>query len=650
MWFLAMGGAGLWIAFTLLWAFVAQGFVLSVLPVSSVVVGKFFFATFHGAFVFLGLSLLGKIAYAWHQNKKEFSKKNLMALGAFVVGLLLWVFLALSLNSALFPKNIYSSPIKTTPTELFGLTAPVDIEFDAGDLPIDAELYKIINYAWDFGDGSRATGEKVTHRYTSKGAKDGRYTVVLSVELMELETGATLKQEFTVDLGIENESVVAKFSYSPKGAKSPVTLDFDASASMDPDGQIVAYDWDFNRDGRFDDAEGEKVSYEYLQDGAYEVALRVTDNNGEFDVMKETILIGNAGRLQANMETSIPANGRVQVNQNYRFDASDSVSRDGAVTSYVWDFGDGKKIQGKTVNYTFTKIGSYTILLEVKDAAGNVDEETLEIEVREQGAKPVGQITSLPAGSGATLTGTLPFQVEWSALESKDPDDDIVDYRWSFGNSGVPDKEGSSVSSTFDKAGTFVVTLLVEDAEGNTHETTKTVIVKEQGLTAVLKASVNQGEVPLVVSFDASASSYREGDIVSYTWDFGNGSEPYISGSTVNYKYQDVGTYTASVTVLASDGSKDTDSVQIVVRPVALTACFTTNIESGPAPLFVSVDPACSLGTVHSYAWSFGDGNLSFDRKPPTITYLKTGVYTITLEVTGENGVVDTYTKNITVQ
>ena len=255
----------------------------------------------------------------------------------------------------------------------------------------------------------------------------------------------------------------------------------------------------------------------------------------------------------------------------------------------------------------------------------------------------------MTAAAGGIVSGSVPFEVDFDASGSKDPEDDIVDYEWDFDNDGSIDDTGDTASYTYEELGTYEARLILTDSVGNVEETTISVEVSEQGVVALLESDLSNGEVPLTVEFDSSGSTYKEGDIASYEYDFGDGST-YTGGSTVTYKYTDVGTFTVTLTVIATDGKKDTDSVQVVVRPVALTSCFTVNTDSGNAPLFVSVDASCSQGTVDTYEWNFGDGEVSFDRKPGVHTYSETGSYTITLEVTGDSGIVDTFSKTVTVK
>ena len=52
------------------------------------------------------------------------------------------------------------------------------------------------------------------------------------------------------------------------------------------------------------------------------------------------------------------------------FDASASLDPDGAITSYVWEFGDGTSGSGATASHTYSTGASYTVMLTVTDNAG----------------------------------------------------------------------------------------------------------------------------------------------------------------------------------------------------------------------------------------------------------------------------------------
>ncbi len=62
--------------------------------------------------------------------------------------------------------------------------------------------------------------------------------------------------------------------------------------------------------------------------------------------------------------------GNASVNHSMVFDASGSYDPDGAIQSYVWDFGDGTTYSGAIVVHTYENPGEYTVTLTVTDNAG----------------------------------------------------------------------------------------------------------------------------------------------------------------------------------------------------------------------------------------------------------------------------------------
>jgi hypothetical protein len=80
---------------------------------------------------------------------------------------------------------------------------------------------------------------------------------------------------------------VAEFTFSPEAPHVGEAVTFDASASYDPDGFIVRWEWDFTGDG-LTDAEGVVATWAFAQPGSYPVKLTVTDNDGfKGSVVKE---------------------------------------------------------------------------------------------------------------------------------------------------------------------------------------------------------------------------------------------------------------------------------------------------------------------------------------------------------------------------
>ena len=147
----------------------------------------------------------------------------------------------------------------------------------------------IASYDWDFGDGSpNGSGIALTHTYTAAGT----YVVVLTVTD---DDGADATATGTVEVTAPGNQVpTASFTTDPPlnslFAHPPVTVDFDASGSFDPDGTIVSYTWNFG-DGNA--GTGKTVSHTYNDSGKFSIILTVVDDDGVAASATKTITILN---------------------------------------------------------------------------------------------------------------------------------------------------------------------------------------------------------------------------------------------------------------------------------------------------------------------------------------------------------------------
>lgn len=96
------------------------------------------------------------------------------------------------------------------------------------------------------------------------------------------------QQSFTITATLGVGKPTASFTFSPQKPKVGETVTFDATASHDPDGFIVWYEWDF---GDGSTGFGEKVFHTYTSPGDYTVTLTVSDNDGFTDTETKVITV-----------------------------------------------------------------------------------------------------------------------------------------------------------------------------------------------------------------------------------------------------------------------------------------------------------------------------------------------------------------------
>jgi len=148
------------------------------------------------------------------------------------------------------------------------------------------------------------------------------------------------------------------------------------------------------------------------------------------------------------------------------FDAGASSSPNGAVVSYAWDFGDGDTGAGVTAEHTYTEKGIYTVTLTVTDSSGKIGARSITVEALNR--SPVASFTTWPYVIGVN------YPAEFDASASYDPDGEIVDYLWSFGDG--TSASGMIVEHEYTTAGGSgwqpAVTLTVVDEDGGTSSVT----------------------------------------------------------------------------------------------------------------------------------------------------------------------------------
>lgn len=575
----------------------------------------------------------------------------------FVLGGWLASFMFLAGRAETF-SNVGAAPsIVTEPKSTLGLSAPVIITFDATGFAskINVQQYTIVSYLWDFGDNTTGTGPVVSHEYTDKGRNAGVFEATLAVTLQDrAEKQIIMKgtSELKTTVSIKNIKPTVIFSASPEKGAAPLTVNFDASDSTDPDGQITGYAWDLEGKGEF--TKGLKTAtHTYTTSGKYEVALQLTDNSEDTNVVKRIIDVSDSFAVKGVIDLQTEDSGKLTIGKSYLFDAKRSGSPNGKITKYMWNFGDNTPVQsGRSVSHAYAKAGQYEASLVVTDEAGASATSTKKVSVVEPSKTPTSLISSTPAAVGGKITGAAPLTVDFDGTKSLDPDNNIVEYAWDFNGDNAPDKFGPQASYTFEQKGTYTVALKITDADNNERTAQVTVEATPPGIQAKINATPVSGVVPLTVKFDASASTYLDGQIISYEWDFGDGSPKRQDAAKISYKYNKVGIYTAKVTAIGSDGKKATNSLTVTVQNIPVKACFTTNKTEANAPAEIVFNANCSTGTIAKYNWDIDGNGLFNDGSGPQVsnTFKDPGTYNISLEVTDTQGVVDSFTDAIIIK
>ena len=484
----------------------------------------------------------------------------------------------------------------------------------AGSVDPDGE---ILTYRWEFGDGAVAEGPEVQYAW----AKPGVFPVVLITTDNSGTPSAQTSTSFTVVV-----SAAPMAEAGPDQAVTASVVSFDGGGSVDADGSITRWEWQF---GDGNTGSGQRVEHAYAAPGTYEVKLTVTDDSGaprNVDDDRKIVVINATPVADAGPDL-VTAPG-----QTVTLDATGSIDPDGAIGETLWTLPDGEMRAGERIEVGFDTPGLYRVGLEVRDdfatgAASDFDEVLITVN-----APPVAVI-------GPDLLVEPGSPVIFSGLNSFDPDGTIASYRWDFDDMDGP-IEVDALARSFDVPGVVTVQLTVVDDSGAQNATERASISVRINHPPVAEAGPEIMTDVLFVDFNASGSTDADGDALIYSWDFGDGSPPRL-GKTQSHVFPRSGRYPVTLTVddgtgLGNAMAIDATVVVIDAPPLAV-AGGNRQVCSGFPILFDASQSTDPDGGRLRYAWDFGDGTAS-DIVNPNKTYEQPGSYPVTLTVRDESG------------
>lgn len=335
-------------------------------------------------------------------------------------------------------------PITHTPTP-----APISIgspnTVEAG-VPIEFIAYPAstqgLEFSWDFGDGTTATGTVVTHVYEQPG------TYWVRVELRNSGRQPAFKKIVVTDATI----VGLDFSYTPDKPIMEQIIRLTATVER---GTNVRYEWFFS-DGKSDS--GQSITRVFNRAGDYTVTLRATNVKGSLEIVR-TITIGTTPPKAIDVIINGPA--RIGVGKTF----IGSVLSSAAVT-YHWDWGNGatnimplapqpedEQVYQHTITYTYTIPGKYPLVVTAMNESGHVDwTGVVYVEI----AQPPQSLTKLnqpdiilprqPATFSIGEEDVAKLDCDWTVVDPKIDPNPIAE-------SGA----GTVFTSTFVRSGNYVL-------------------------------------------------------------------------------------------------------------------------------------------------------------------------------------------------
>lgn len=345
-------------------------------------------------------------------------------------------------------------------------------------------------------------------------------------------------------------------------------------SANDSSGDIAKVRWDFDGDGKYDDAKGDTASLRVRRAGRFPVSVRVYDAAGKFATATTRVTVLDAAAAppdrpdEPSPGTPAPApavalacdrtTAATGDDITCRADTSGSTVK---IAAIAWDTnGDGVYANGRAKRtFAYDRPGPQTVTVRAIGRDGS--QATASVGLTVLNRPPTVALTA-PATARAGAVVTLNASGSW------DPDGGIAQIRWDVGGDGTVDGEGARFMFTPSATGPVRVVVEVRDDQGaaTTQEATITVVAPLAPVVTVLTATPQAGREIQLTARDTTGPAR----LTRCRWDFdSDGRTDWTSRDcteTARVVYASAGTKLVTLTVTDEDGGQAAVTTQLEVR------------------------------------------------------------------------------------
>src|SRR5688572_299419 len=208
-----------------------------------------------------------------------------------------------------------------------------------------------------------------------------------------------------------------------------------------------------------------------------------------------------------------------------------SAASSARVDLYAWDFGDGVKVNSPAngISHTYTRFGSFNVVLRASDSSGCFARDTIKVEVKQP---PI--IAKMD-----TASGCLPLNVNFQADVTLPLNGSVSSYAWDFGDGTAPVLSPTgNISYSYTTTDSVRPSLIVTTNEGCS-DTVKFRTAAFGNIPGTVTAYAVSDTVcgSETLEFVAKAEN-----ATGYKWDFGDGTISLVKDTLAKHQYTTLGT------------------------------------------------------------------------------------------------------------
>lgn len=382
-----------------------------------------------------------------------------------------------------------------------------------------------------------------------------------------------------------------------------------------PDGNIVAWSWDFGDTSPV--VTQQNPAHFYNSAGSYSITFTVTSDSGCIGVTS-----GQVSIVVFPLPTTTFAAPDVCLDDQTPFTDQSTVTS-GNIVAWDWEFGDNNTSALQNPSHLYATTGLYTVILtsETDNGCARMDTQMVEIF-----ALPEVQF----GFSDVCFDDQMPFTD--SSTHILGP---IAAWDWDFG-----DGNNSTVQNPNHVYGApgFYMSKLVATAPTTGCQDSVLKQVQVYNLPNVAY-SLNDACQDLPINFVDQSTSGNGSPILVWEWDLDEDNITDYTDTNITQSFAIPSNYNVELKLTDSLGCRDSLTSPFVVHPEPVSS-FTVNDVCHTGVSQFNDQSTVLSGNVSQWNWDYGNGSSGSSQSSPNYTYPDPGSYTVTLSVVSNHNCV----------
>jgi gliding motility-associated-like protein len=412
---------------------------------------------------------------------------------------------------------------------------------------------------------------------------------------------------------IAQQKPAADFIANKTTGCAPLSVSFTDKSTNDP----TLWQWNLGN-GQLPSSRNPTTTYSVP--GVYDVELVVQNEAGTSKAVKKGyITVYPSANVNFNADKNMACSPAT-----IKF--TDLTTSQGAITSWLWNFGDGSTSTSRNPTHQYTNVGYYNISLTVTTSNGCT--------VTSSRQRFIRIINGITPNFDFSRSGVCEAPVD-VLFDNQTAGPGTLTHNWTFGNGSSSTVKNPS--TTYTALSTYNVTLTTVSSFGCSGTITKPITFPTYNTSFTAPdASCPNNPISFINNGTPAPTAA--------SWDFGDGT----SSTEINpvKAYVVPGTYTITLNNQYAECIGNFTKT-ITINPAPVIGFTATNQIGCQVPQTVNFQDTATGSS--NWLWDFGDGATSTEKNPQHI-YTTLGNYTVTLTKTTAEGCPATVTKTEFVQ